>query len=133
MTPRAFMLKSGIKHLSTARPNKAVNYEQTISSEKPYASHYNHALTVNRPFFKNKKLFIIKKWVPKVKTIKPAVSTTRHMNVLKSQWENFVKVSARWVWRPTKPNGASITMNKYNYIDARGRSKSVMAWVPKRN
>ncbi|GKC31700.1 putative ribonuclease H-like domain-containing protein [Tanacetum coccineum] len=41
---------------------------------------------------------------------------------------NAVKTSACWVWRPTKPDSASITMKKYNYIDARGRSKSVMAW-----
>ncbi|GJX01080.1 putative ribonuclease H-like domain-containing protein [Tanacetum coccineum] len=35
---------------------------------------------------------------------------------------NAVKTSACWVWRPTKPDSASITMKKYNYIDARGRS-----------
>ncbi|GKE76528.1 hypothetical protein Tco_1542648, partial [Tanacetum coccineum] len=35
---------------------------------------------------------------------------------------NDVKASACWVWRPTKPNGASITLKKHNYIDARGRS-----------
>ncbi|GKE72095.1 putative ribonuclease H-like domain-containing protein, partial [Tanacetum coccineum] len=36
---------------------------------------------------------------------------------------NVVKASSCWVWRPTKPNGASITLKKHNYIDARGRSK----------
>ncbi|GJX03741.1 putative ribonuclease H-like domain-containing protein [Tanacetum coccineum] len=35
---------------------------------------------------------------------------------------NAVKTSACWVWRPTKPDSASITMKKYNYINARGRS-----------
>nr|GEV83480.1 putative ribonuclease H-like domain-containing protein [Tanacetum cinerariifolium] len=30
---------------------------------------------------------------------------------------NAVKALACWFWRPTKPNGASITMKKYNYID----------------
>nr|GEX40501.1 hypothetical protein [Tanacetum cinerariifolium] len=35
-------------------------------------------------------------------------------------WENqvnVVKASACWVWRPTKPNCASITLKKHNYID----------------
>nr|GEV24493.1 hypothetical protein [Tanacetum cinerariifolium] len=30
---------------------------------------------------------------------------------------NVVKASACWVWRPTKPNGASITLKRRNYID----------------
>nr|GEZ27085.1 hypothetical protein [Tanacetum cinerariifolium] len=30
---------------------------------------------------------------------------------------NVVKASACWVWRPTKPNGASITLKRHNYID----------------
>ncbi|GJV66341.1 hypothetical protein Tco_1477169 [Tanacetum coccineum] len=46
---------------------------------------------------------------------------------------NVVKASACCVWRPTKLNGASITLKRHNYVDARGRSKSVMAWVPKGN
>ncbi|GJY67751.1 putative ribonuclease H-like domain-containing protein [Tanacetum coccineum] len=35
----------------------------------------------------------------------------------------LVKTSACWVWRPTKPNSASINLKKHNYIDARDRSK----------
>ncbi|GJV67039.1 hypothetical protein Tco_1482548 [Tanacetum coccineum] len=46
---------------------------------------------------------------------------------------NAVKASACWVWRPTKLNSASITLKKHNYVDAQGRSKSMMAWVPKGN
>ncbi|GKB81510.1 hypothetical protein Tco_0948405 [Tanacetum coccineum] len=42
---------------------------------------------------------------------------------------NDVKASACWVWRPTKLNSASITLKRHNYVDARGRSKSVMAWI----
>ncbi|GJW32712.1 putative ribonuclease H-like domain-containing protein [Tanacetum coccineum] len=44
---------------------------------------------------------------------------------------NVVKPSACWVWRPIKPNGASLVFNKFNYIDARGRSKSVLDGVHK--
>nr|GEU90183.1 putative reverse transcriptase domain-containing protein [Tanacetum cinerariifolium] len=54
---------------------------------------------------------------------------------------NAVKASTYWVWRPkhkvldhvSRNNGASITLKKFDYVDAQGRSKLVMAWVPKRN
>nr|GEV48755.1 hypothetical protein [Tanacetum cinerariifolium] len=36
---------------------------------------------------------------------------------------NAIKALACWVWRPTKPNGASVTLKRHNYIDVRGRSK----------
>ncbi|GJS85023.1 ribonuclease H-like domain-containing protein [Tanacetum coccineum] len=35
---------------------------------------------------------------------------------------NVVNALACWVWRPTKPDSASITLKKHNYIDAQGRS-----------
>ncbi|GJV57715.1 putative ribonuclease H-like domain-containing protein [Tanacetum coccineum] len=45
------------------------------------------------------------------------------VNTIRAKGFNAVKPSACWVWRPIKPNGASLVFNKYNYIDARGRSK----------
>ncbi|GKC21267.1 hypothetical protein Tco_1023417 [Tanacetum coccineum] len=63
-------------------------------------------------------------------TARPFRST---VNTVRARGFNAVKPSACWVWRPIKPNGASLVFNKYNYINARGRSKSVMAWVPKEN
>lgn len=52
-----------------------------------------------------------------------------------------VKASACWSWKPksnvlskvSNNNSASMDLTKYNYVDAQGRSKSVMAWVKKRN
>nr|GEU58031.1 ribonuclease H-like domain-containing protein [Tanacetum cinerariifolium] len=38
-------------------------------------------------------------------------------NVVKANQVNAVKALACWVWRPTKPNGASITLKRHNYID----------------
>nr|GEZ49082.1 ribonuclease H-like domain-containing protein [Tanacetum cinerariifolium] len=46
----------------------------------------------------------------------------------------------KWVWRPKCPildhdsrtTGASLTLKRFDYNDALGRSKSVMAWVHKR-
>ncbi|GKF48921.1 hypothetical protein Tco_0142172 [Tanacetum coccineum] len=44
------------------------------------------------------------------------------INVVRAKGVNVVKSSAYWVWRPTKPNGASLAFKRHNYIDARGRS-----------
>ncbi|GKC56308.1 hypothetical protein Tco_1083906, partial [Tanacetum coccineum] len=62
------------------------------------------------------------------------------VNAIKGNNVNVVKASACWVWKPKtkvldhgpKHNSASITLKKFDYVDAQGRSKSVMAWVPKR-
>nr|GEV92290.1 uncharacterized mitochondrial protein AtMg00810-like [Tanacetum cinerariifolium] len=45
---------------------------------------------------------------------------------------NAIKASACWVWK-AKTSSASTTFKKYSYIDARGRSKSIMAWIPKKS
>ncbi|GJV00876.1 putative ribonuclease H-like domain-containing protein [Tanacetum coccineum] len=71
-----------------------------------------------------------------VNTIRPRVVNTARPNrtsgnAARANRFNAIKPSTCWVWRPIKPNSASITLNRYNYIDARGRSKLVMAWVPK--
>ncbi|GKE04854.1 hypothetical protein Tco_1396872 [Tanacetum coccineum] len=63
------------------------------------------------------------------------INTTRPkavVNAVRTNWFNTVKASACWVWRPIKPNSASITLKRYDYVDARGRSRSVKAWVPKK-
>ncbi|GKE73123.1 hypothetical protein Tco_1535164, partial [Tanacetum coccineum] len=61
------------------------------------------------------------------KVVKTARPSSAVVNAVRVHQANFVKASACWVWRPTKPNNASITLKKHNYIDAQGRSKSVMA------
>nr|GEX59147.1 hypothetical protein [Tanacetum cinerariifolium] len=73
-----------------------------------------------------------------VNTVRPRLVNTARpnpvvINAVRVNQVNAVKASACWVWRPTKPNGASITLKRHNYIDVRGRSKKVMAWVPKGN
>ncbi|GKB61245.1 hypothetical protein Tco_0917431 [Tanacetum coccineum] len=40
-----------------------------------------------------------------------------HFNVVRTNWVNVVKASACWVWRPIKPNSASITLKRYDYVD----------------
>ncbi|GKG02576.1 hypothetical protein Tco_0310212, partial [Tanacetum coccineum] len=56
-------------------------------------------------------------------------------NAVKGNNVNAIKASACWVWKPktkvldhvSKYNSASITLNKFDYIDAQGRSKH-MTW-----
>ncbi|GJZ87728.1 hypothetical protein Tco_0659338 [Tanacetum coccineum] len=58
---------------------------------------------------------------------------------VKGNWENVVKPSARCEWRPinvldnVSKDNALMILKRVDYIDAHGRSKSVMAWVFNRN
>nr|GFA01211.1 retrovirus-related Pol polyprotein from transposon TNT 1-94 [Tanacetum cinerariifolium] len=45
------------------------------------------------------------------------VSCLKVVNAVKVNKINAVKALACWVWRPTKPNGASITLKRHNYND----------------
>ncbi|GKB47185.1 putative ribonuclease H-like domain-containing protein, partial [Tanacetum coccineum] len=51
------------------------------------------------------------------------------VNAVRVNYANDIKTSACWVWRPTKPDSASITLNKHNYIDARGRSNGCSRYM----
>nr|GEU38410.1 putative ribonuclease H-like domain-containing protein [Tanacetum cinerariifolium] len=58
----------------------------------------------------------------KFNTARPKVVNTARpspavVNAVRENQINVVKASACWVWRPTKPNGASITLKRFNYID----------------
>ncbi|GJR52061.1 ribonuclease H-like domain-containing protein [Tanacetum coccineum] len=69
-----------------------------------------------------------------VNTVRPRVVNTARpyttpVSAVRVKGVNAVKSSAYWVWRPTKPNGSSLAFKRHNYIDARGRSKSVIAWI----
>ncbi|GJU89241.1 putative ribonuclease H-like domain-containing protein [Tanacetum coccineum] len=57
------------------------------------------------------------------------------LNAVKAKRVNVVKNSACWVWRPTRPNGASLVFKRHNNIDARGRSNhkddtDLLTWIP---
>ncbi|GJZ75083.1 ribonuclease H-like domain-containing protein [Tanacetum coccineum] len=69
---------------------------------------------------------------PRVNIAKGKVNTARPnsvvLNAIRANKGKAVKASACWVWRSIKLDSASIVLKKHTYIDARGRSKSVMAW-----
>nr|GEW14522.1 hypothetical protein [Tanacetum cinerariifolium] len=62
----------------------------------------------------------------KPRPVNAARSNSAVVNAVRENQVNAIKALACWVWRPTKPNGASITLKRYNYIDVRGRSKNLV-------
>nr|GEW05441.1 ribonuclease H-like domain-containing protein [Tanacetum cinerariifolium] len=107
----SIMLKPMIKFVKEAdctRVIKINNIENARKSTVKYAEMYRN--------------------ISKVNTARPKAV----INVVRTNRVNDVKASAFWVSKPIKPNSASINLKRYDYVDVRGRSKSVMAWVPKK-
>ncbi|GKA57743.1 hypothetical protein Tco_0756931 [Tanacetum coccineum] len=156
--PREVLMKSDFKTLNTARQNSSravvsVNTVRPINTAYPrptvncarlVSNVFNRAHShVRRPFNK----FTTNKnnnFNDKVNTVRGNIITVGPKAVVdnnKGNEANVVKASACWVWRPkqkvldhvSRHNGASMNFKKFDYIDTQGRSKSVMAWVPKRN
>ncbi|GJZ18609.1 hypothetical protein Tco_0554732 [Tanacetum coccineum] len=145
MVPRAVLMKSGLVAVNTARQVNVAHSKTTVNAARPmsYLSKIAHS-TVKRPIYKNT-TFKNSNINQRVNTvIGKKFNTARSkavVNAVKGNNFNAVKASACWVWKPknkvinhvSKHNCASITLKKFDYINAQGRSKSVMAWVPKRN
>ena len=103
MVPGAVLMRSGVTRSITAAPPP-------------------------RPFQNNTDVSTAK--AKAVSTAEPKVITD---TVLGNHFY-VVKASACWVWKPkTRQSSASMNFKKFDYFDAQGRSKSVMAWVPKGN
>ena len=142
MIPRAVLLKSGPQSFSTAKTVNTAFTKSSVSSAKPKTTFVKSAQTDKSSLY-NKKAQPKQQWVPKstqaVSTATSNVPTVNVVNKKKGNMGNAVKASARWEWKPkginttTNPNGVSMTFDRFNYIDTRGRSKSIMAWVSKRN
>ncbi|GKE98857.1 hypothetical protein Tco_0022208 [Tanacetum coccineum] len=134
--------------VNTARQVNTAHSKTTMNVARPmsYLSKIAHS-TVKRPIHKNT-TFKNKNFNHRVNTVKDKnVNTVRPkvvvsaarpkavVNVVKGNNVNVVKASACWVWKPktkvldhvSKHNSASITLKKFDYVDAQGRSKSVMA------
>ncbi|GKE86743.1 hypothetical protein Tco_1560485 [Tanacetum coccineum] len=151
--PQAVLTKSG--KLSTAgatvntvRPvntanTKVVNTVRSVNTaaSKPIVNHPRTKTNAfkrgnsksSRPFNRHfaNKINIIN---TNVTTARVKHTTARDRAVVsenKGKGANAVKASACWVWK-AKNSSASTTFKKYSYIDARGRCKSIMAWILKR-
>ncbi|GJU51553.1 putative ribonuclease H-like domain-containing protein [Tanacetum coccineum] len=132
MVPRAVLMKTGLKTVNTARP---VNTVRSVNTGRPfstarsfntvrpsYTAHpksivhcarprtyfQNQAQsTVQRPFYKRTAL-TKRSYNQNVNTGRQNVNTDR------ARGFNAVKPSACWVWKPIKPNGASLSNSQLN-------------------
>ncbi|GKF13734.1 hypothetical protein Tco_0055196, partial [Tanacetum coccineum] len=137
MVPRAVLMKTGLRSLNTVRPVNTAHLKTTVYSARPMSRFSKSAQsTVKRPYQIRTSL-TNKIFSQKVNTANGKFYTARPnsavVNAVRENQVNAVKASACWVWIPTKINSASITLKRPNYVNARGKSKSVMAWVPKGN
>ncbi|GJX76963.1 hypothetical protein Tco_0323774 [Tanacetum coccineum] len=101
---------STARSFNTVRPFYTAHPKSTIHCARP---------TVHMPFYKRTAL-TKRCFNQRFNTGRPFRST---VNTIKARGFNVIKPSACWVWRPIKPNGASLVFNKYNYIDAQGQSQ----------
>ncbi|GJT33674.1 retrovirus-related pol polyprotein from transposon TNT 1-94 [Tanacetum coccineum] len=135
MAPRAVLMKTGLKPVNTARP---VNTVRSVNTDRPfstarsfntvrpsYTAHPKSTIhcarprtyfqnqaqsTVHRPFYK--KTTLTNRCLNKrFNTGRPVRST---VNTVRERGFNAVKPSACWVWRPIKPNGASLSNSQLN-------------------
>ncbi|GKC65491.1 putative ribonuclease H-like domain-containing protein, partial [Tanacetum coccineum] len=146
LVPRAVLMKSGLVSNNTARQNiskaavlvntaRQVNVahsKTTVNATRPmsYLSKIAHS-TVKSPIhkitaFKNSNIN------QRVNTVRDKkINTARPkavVNAVKGNNVNVVKASACWVWKPktkvldhvSKHNSASITLKKFDYVDAQG-------------
>ncbi|GJU37586.1 hypothetical protein Tco_1185940 [Tanacetum coccineum] len=138
MVPRSVLMKTGLKSFNTARIVNTAHPKSTVFSAKPMLCFPKTAQSIVRRPFQSKITLSNKRFTHKVNTAKAQVVNTARpktvkiarpnsavVNAVRINQVNTVKASACWVWRPTKPNSASITLKKHNYIDAQGRSKHV--------
>ncbi|GJT05546.1 putative ribonuclease H-like domain-containing protein [Tanacetum coccineum] len=132
MSPKAVLLKTGLTPLNTVRPVNTAHPKTAVHSAKSKTHFFKQAQsTAKRPFYKQtaltrRSVHASKRhyYTGRPKAVNTARSYTGQVNVVRVKGVNVVKSSACWVWRPTKPNGASLAFKRHNYIDARGRSKS---------
>ncbi|GJU12523.1 putative ribonuclease H-like domain-containing protein [Tanacetum coccineum] len=145
MVPKAVLMRSGLVSLTIARPVNTTQPKTIVNSARPMTNVFNKAhSTVRRPI-NNKTTFKNSNINQRVNTVKDKnVNTVRPkavvnaarpktvLNVVKGNQVNAVKASACWVWKPktkvldhvSKYNSASITLKKFDYVDAQGISKS---------
>ncbi|GJU14454.1 hypothetical protein Tco_1142420 [Tanacetum coccineum] len=128
IVPQAVLTKSGLVSLNTAKSVSTAQSRTRMNDamQKPY-SIYKAYSSDKRPFNK--------------KTANHNRYFNKRVNTVKKAEVNIVKTSAGWVWKPkheeldhvSKSNSASKTLARYDYVDALGRFKSVLAWDFKRH
>ncbi|GKA11330.1 putative ribonuclease H-like domain-containing protein [Tanacetum coccineum] len=132
MVLKAILMKTGLKTINNARP---VNTVRSVNTTRPFstARSFNtlrHSYTAHpksivhcarpRTYFQNQaQTTVHKPFYKKTALTKRAynqnVNTDRqNVNIVRARGFNAVKPSACWVWRPIKPNGASLSNSQLN-------------------
>ncbi|GJZ19016.1 putative ribonuclease H-like domain-containing protein [Tanacetum coccineum] len=107
MVPRAVLMKTGIKPLTTARPVTTAHPKSTVYSARPML-HFSKSAqsTIKRP-----------------KAVNTARPNSVVVNAVRTNQVNAVKALACWVWKLTKFNSASITLKRHNFVDGHLQKK----------
>ncbi|GKE94421.1 hypothetical protein Tco_1579276 [Tanacetum coccineum] len=141
---------STARSISTVRPvSTARSLASKIAQSNSVIRPYHPRLDIVRPKSSNSpiKRSYFTQLVYRPKDLKPYVKTFGVNNmttvgtravVSKGKVENVLK-KAKWVWRPKmnyqdhvyKYNG-SYMLKKFEYVDPKGISKSVLTWIPNR-
>ncbi|GJW09229.1 ribonuclease H-like domain-containing protein [Tanacetum coccineum] len=132
MVPRAVLMKTGLKTVNTARP---VNTVRSVNTGRPfstarsfntvrpsYTAHPKSTVHCARPrtYFQNQAQSTVQRPFYKRTTLTKRsynqnVNTGRqNVNTVRARGFNAVKPSACWVWKPIKPNGASLSNSQLN-------------------
>nr|GFB64618.1 hypothetical protein [Tanacetum cinerariifolium] len=117
------VLPTAARTISTVKPN----FSKTCPNMASYAMSKSKS-PLRRPFIRHPS--------PKPIISPPRVNAAKPSAVSAAQNNH-----GKWVWKPKclmldhalRTSSASITLKRFDYNDALGRSKSVRAWVPKRN
>ncbi|GJR98659.1 hypothetical protein Tco_0270833 [Tanacetum coccineum] len=154
MVPKAVLIRSGLVSLTNVRPVNTAQPKTTVNNARPMTNVFNKAHSIVRSPINNKTATKNNNFNQRVNTVSDKnINTARPkavfntakpkavLNVVKGNQVNVVKALACWVWKPktkvihhvSKHNSASTILKRFNYIDAQGKSKLVMAWVPKRD
>ncbi|GJV95677.1 putative ribonuclease H-like domain-containing protein [Tanacetum coccineum] len=132
MAPRAVLMKTGLKSVNTARP---VNTVRSVNTGRPfstarsfntvrpsYTAHPKSTVHCARPrtYFQNQAQSTVHRPFYKRTTLTKRCYNQRfntgrqNVNTVRARGFNAVKPSACWVWRPIKPNGASLSNSQLN-------------------
>ncbi|GJR51425.1 ribonuclease H-like domain, reverse transcriptase, RNA-dependent DNA polymerase [Tanacetum coccineum] len=105
MVPKAVLMRSGLVSLTTARPVNTAQPRTTVNSARPMTNVFNKAhSTVRRPI--NNK------------------TATKNSNFN----QRLILLGQKQYIMLLRETSASMIFKRFDYIDAQGRSKSVMAW-----
>ncbi|GJZ68962.1 hypothetical protein Tco_0632512 [Tanacetum coccineum] len=136
IVPQAVITKSGLVSLNTAKSVSTAQSRKTMNDAIPTTYSYYKAYSSVKKTFNKKTTNYNRYFNKRVNTVKSI-----RVNIARPKVEvNTVKASARWVWKPKheeldhvfKSNSASKTLTRYDYVDALGRFKSVLAYDFKR-